>query len=323
MLDRIKRLFYRPDFFAERSYTPNQGMTFYSLAVLALTVALSAVAITGLFGLSRYFDSADWERREAGLRDMYHHDLVLTFEHGRLESNHLGPVGFAIPYDWKQRPHCRKSYTDCRIDDLPRHLLVIESGATLSPQAFIDRDTLILANETEIGFRHPDRGETRVFALSEFQIDQRIVITDDLYDHWVGLIAPTIQKGIYLVMYVLPIVLYIGLWLGYLIYSLFGAIIVMLAAYIQGHTLPYGRAYLATLYLLPVPFVFSFLMSLSHYHIPFLTTILLFVMALVNFPKAPKLPDPVKIATADAPVVPKDIEVEEKPAEEAPKEEKK
>lgn len=310
MLDRIKRLFYRPEFFREGNFTADQGMTFYSLAVLALTIGLSVVAITGLFGLSRYFDSSDWERRESGLRGMYHGDLVLTLDNGRLTSNHHGPVGFQIPYDWKQRPHCRKSYVDCRIDDLPRHFAVIEPGLAISPQAFIDRDTLILANETEIGFRHPDRGETRVFALSELQIDKRIVITDDLYQHWVGLVGPTIQKGIYLIMYALPIVMYIGLWIGYLAYALLGAVIVMLAAHVQGHTLRYGRAYLSALYLLPVPFVFSFLMSLGHYHIPFLAPILLFVMALVNFPKAPKLPDPVKIASTDTSVVPKDAEVE-------------
>ncbi|TXH01054.1 MAG: hypothetical protein E6R05_06135 [Candidatus Moraniibacteriota bacterium] len=81
----------------------------------------------------------------------------------------------------------------------------------------------------------------------------------------------------------------------------------------NGHTLRYGRAYLSALYLLPVPFAFSFLMSLGNYHVPFVTTLILFVMALVNFPKAPKLPEPVKIATADTPAVPKDAVVEEKP----------
>lgn len=316
MFERLKKIIYRPDFFAERSFTANQGMTFYSYSILALTVGLSVVAIMGLFGLSRYFDSREWERREAGLRSMYHGDLVLTLDHGRLESNHHGPVGLSIPYEWKQRPHCRKTYTDCRIDNLPRHLLVVDSGATLSPQAFIDRDTLILANETEIGFRHPDRGETRVFALSEFQIDKKVVITDELYGYWIGMIGPTIQKGIYLVMYALPILIYLGLWIGYLAYALLGALIVMIAAHIQGHTLPYGRAYLSTLYLYPVPFAFSFLMSLSNWHIPFVFTLILFVMALVNFPKTPKLPVPVKLATADTPAAPKNVGVEENPIEE-------
>lgn len=301
MFDRIKRIVYRPDFFIERSFTASQGMAFYSLSVLVLALGLSLVAITGLFGTARYFDSHDWQRRASALEGMYHHDLVLTFENGRLSSNHHGPVGFPIPFEWKQRPQCRKAYVDCRIDGLPRHLAVIEPGAILSPQAFIDRDTLILANETEIGFRHPDRGETRVFALSEFQFDKKIVVTDEKFAYWVSQIGDVAQKGIYLVMYALPLVVYAGLWIGYLAYALLGALVVMAAAHIQGHTLRYARGYLAALYLLPVPFLFSFLMTLSHHHIPFVFTLILFVMALVNFPKAPKLPDPVKIAATDAP----------------------
>lgn len=313
MFERLKEIIYRPDFFRDGNLNANRGMSFYSYAVLALAVGLTMVALSGLFGVARYFDSRDWERRVAGLQGMYHHDLVLTLDNSRLTSNHHGPVGFAIPYEWKQRPHCRKAYADCRIDGLPRHLAVIEAGATISPQAFIDRDTLILANETEIGFRHPDRGETRVFALSEFQIDKRIVITDDLYSYWVGQIGSMLQKGIYLVMYALPLFIYVGLWIGYLAYALLGALVVMIAAHIQGRSLRYAQAYLATLYLLPVPFLFSFLMSLADYHVPFVFTLILFVMALLNFPRAPKLPDPVKIA-ADTPVVPKDAEVEEKPS---------
>jgi hypothetical protein len=113
-------------------------------------------------------------------------------------------------------------------------------------------------------------------------------------------------------MYALPVFVYFGLWIGYLAYSLLGALVVMIAAHVNGHTLRYGRAYLATLYLLPVPFASSFLMSFGNSHIPFVTTLSLFVMALVNFPKAPKLPEPVKIATADTSATPKDAEVEVK-----------
>lgn len=310
MFDRIKRIIYRPDFFQAGGFSANRGMAFYSLAVLVLAIGLSGAAIAGLFGTARYFDSVDWQRREAALQGMYHHDLVLTLENGQLQSNHHGPVGFPIPFEWKHRPHCRKAYVDCRIEHLPRHLLVVNPRATLSPQAFTDYDTLILANESEIGFRNPERGETRVFALSQFQTDRKIVVTDERFAYWVSQIGPVAQKGIYLVMYALPLVIYAGLWVGYLAYALLGALIVMMAAHIQGHTIRYSQAYLAALYLLPVPFLFSFLMTLSQSHIPFVTTLILFVMALLNFPKTPKLPDPVKIATADASVVSKEAEDE-------------
>lgn len=314
MFDRIKRAIYRPDFFRDGNFTANRGMAFYSLSVLVLAVGLSGVVITALFGVNRFFDSAEWKHQESLITRLYSSDLVLTFDDGRLLTNQSDPVSIPFPMEWRNECGYREGH--CNREVIPAHLLVIDREATLSPQAFTQYDTLALANETEIGFRNPERGETRVFALSEFQTDKPIVVTDERFAYWVSQIGDIAEKGIYLVMYALPLAIYAGLWVGYLAYALLGALIVMIAAHIQGHTLRYSQAYLAALYLLPVSFLFSFLMTLSHNHIPFVFTLILFVMALLNFPKAPKLPDPVKIASTDTPVSQKLAEVDEKLVEE-------
>ncbi len=97
-----------------------------------------------------------------------------------------------------------------------------------------DRDTLVLASETEIGFHKPGRGETRIYALSEARMDKKFEVTSATVNYWVGRSGSLIQTGTLLLMYTLPLLMYFGLWIGYLVYSLLGALVVWLAAHLRG-----------------------------------------------------------------------------------------
>lgn len=321
MIERIKDIFYRPNFFRAQTFTFGQSLHFYSLTVLCFVVMTVLTMLPSAVTVIQSIRSGEWQVQKSIVAGLYPENLTLTVNRDTVTTNQAGPVVIPLPKAWRAMAEC--DMRRCVREELPANLLVIDTKQPINQSDFETLDTVAILGAQEVGFHNPDRGETRIFNLNEAGFKETFTLTAPMFHEWVDRGFKALQIGLFVVAFFIPGVLYIGLWLGYLIYSLFWAIIVMLAAYIQGHTLPYGRAYLATLYLLPVPFVFSFLMSLSHYHIPFLTTILLFVMALVNFPKAPKLPATVKIASTDAPVVPKVAEVEGKLAEEAPKEEEK
>lgn len=315
MLDRIKHLVYRPDFFAERTFTANQGMTFYSLAILTLVIGIILTMLPGAYRMVHSMRSGEWNAQRATVASLYPDDLVVNVRGGVISTNQPNPVVAPVPREWQMESKCKKSYQDCRVDAFPTNLIAIDTDRAVSTDSFDRYQSVVVIGQHDIGFRNPERGEIRIFNLRDSGFRETFKVDENLFTSWVDRGFAFARAAVIALIVVAPVFIYLGLWIGYLAYALLGALVVMIAAHIQGHTLAFGRAYLSTLYLYPVPFAFSFLMSFSHHHIPFVFTLILFVMALVNFPKAPKLPAPVKIATADAPVVPKDAVVEEKLSE--------
>lgn len=268
-------------------------MKFYSLTILVFVAGLSLLLIPAAWGVNHFFDSPEWRKQQGIIMDLYPDDLVLTLEGGKLTTNQSGPVVIPFPAEWREE-HDRNCRDGKRCDDdpLPANLLVIDRNATVSSRAFTERDTIVLASENEIGFHNPNRGETRIMALAEAKWDRKIELTSATFDYWVGRVASIVETGILLMFSVLPLVMYLAIWLGYLLYSLLGALVVWLAAHIRGHRLTYAKAYFSTLYLLPLPFVLNLIMSGGQHRIPLVFSLALFGMALLNFQK-PTSPAPI------------------------------
>lgn len=294
MLEKLKNIFYRPDFFRRQEFTAGQTLSFYSLSVLFLVLGLSLILIPAAWGINRFFESAQWQEQKQIIETLYPDGLVLTLEHGKLTTNQAAPVVIPFPKEWVKDGQCRKK-KHCEQRELPVNLLVIDKSAELSRKAIESRDTLVLASETEIGMSNPRRGETRIFSTAEFNFDQKIVVNKDSFVYWINRGASIVQTAILFLLAVLPLIMFVVLWVGYIMYSLLGALVVWLAAHIRNHRLTYGRAYLSTLYLLPASFLMMVVMSAMSYRIPLLFTIILFGMALLNFDRRAKekvLPGP-------------------------------
>lgn len=277
MFEKIQKIFYRPEFFRRQEFTGSQALGFYSLSILFLVLGFTLILIPGIWGVNRYFESANWQEQKAIIESLYPDDLVLTFEDGKLSTNQAGPVVIPFPKEWMGK------------GEQPKNLLVINRDEEVSRKAIERNDTLILASETEIGFSDSRKGKTEIIALTKIETDKKIEITNSNFDYWVierGSVL--IQRATLFIMSVLPLLMYLGLWIGYSVYALFGALIVWLAAHIRNHPLRYGQAYASTLYLLPASFVVSLLMSLLGFHIPLLFTFVLFGMAMLNFERRPK-----------------------------------
>lgn len=277
MLDKIKNIFYRPDFFRRQEFTTGQALNFYSLSVLFLVLGFSFFLIPAAWKVNRFFESAAWQEQKAIVQNLYPDDLVLRLENGTVMTNQAEPVVIPFPAEWRSRNHREP-------DSFPANLLVIDREGEVSRKAMEARDTLVLINETEMGVADPQKGKTEIIALATFTLDKPIEITDSAFDYWVierG--ASLVKTATLFLMSVLPLVMYIGLWMGYLAYSLLGAWVVWLAAHMRGHSLRYAQAYRSTLYLLPAPFMASLLLSAGGAPIPLLFTAVLFAMALINF----------------------------------------
>lgn len=272
MLEKIKHVFYRPDFFRRQEFTLSQALTFYSFSILVLVIGFSILLIPGAWGVNRYFESAKWQEQKAVIEHLYPDNLVLTLKDGHLLTNQSDPVVIPFPKEWRGKK-----------DEQPTNLIVIDRDVDVSRKTIVEHDTVILANETEIGSYSERKGETQIFTLSKANIDKTIEVTSAKFDYWVEKGASYIQTALLFLMCTLPLLMYVGLWVGYLIYAFFGALFVWWAAHIRNHKLAYSRAYISTLYLLPAPFLLTFFV-----HVPLLFTLVLFVMALMNFEKHPK-----------------------------------
>ncbi len=278
---RIKSIFYRPDFFRRQEFTTGQALSFYSLSILFLVLGFSLLLIPAVWRVNRFFESAKWQEQKTIIKNLYPDNLVLTFNDGKLTTNQSEPIAIPFPKEWSDK------------GEYPANLLVIDREAEVSRKAIERSNTLILASETEIGFSDTNKGKTEIIALAKMNINKKIEVTNSNFDYWIIERGSSIVKtATNFLMSVLPLLMYLGLWIGYIVYSLFGAFVVWLAAHIRDHKLDYAQAYRSTLYFLPASFVVSLLMSVMGFHIPLLFTLVLFGIALLNFEKQEK-----KIAT--------------------------
>lgn len=282
MLDKLQNIFYRPDFFRRQEFTGSQALGFYSLAVLFLVLGLSLILIPAAWGVNRFFESTQWEEQKEIVTSLYPDDLVLTLDQGKLTTNQTNPVIIPLPTEWRKEGNCKHG-KHCKDTELPTNLIVIDSEAELSRKSIAANDTLILASTTEIGMSNPRRSETRIFGLAEIQINKKIEVTKQNFTYWINRGADIAQTATLFLMAVLPLLMFFVLWIGYLVYSLIGALVVWLAAHLRHHRLTYGRAYLSALYLLPASFLLMLVMSAMSFRIPFLFTFVLFGMAWLNF----------------------------------------
>ncbi|QQR79107.1 MAG: DUF1189 family protein [Candidatus Moraniibacteriota bacterium] len=328
MIERIKDIFYRPNFFRAQTFTFGQSLHFYSLTVLCFVVMAVLSMLPSAVTVIQSIRSGEWQVQKSIVAGLYPDDLTLTVNRDTVTTNQAGPVVIPLPEAWRAMAEC--DMRRCVREELPANLLVIDTKQPINQSDFAELDTVAILGAQEVGFHNPDRGETRIFNLKEAGFNDRLIVTPARFAEWVERGFAVARTGLLVLMFFMPALMYLGVWIAYLLYALFGALVVWIAASIRKQQLTYGRAYLSTLYLLPAPLAFCFLLTATSAHVPLLFTLVLFLVALTNFPKAEAFAAPVKITPADSSALPKDVEVEpasasdgEKPAEEAPKEEKK
>lgn len=300
-LDKIKHTIYRPDFFGRSAHEAKGGLRFYSLLLLLFVGTRVLLAVPTTIHFYQSVLSGEWRQQETILTDLYPDGLTLSIKEGTVSTNVNEPYSIIFPEAWRSPKEV-----------MPENLLIIDTTKPIETGDFVARNTFLILGKNGFGYHDPNKGEFRIYDFRDKEWRGALDINKGTYDHFVTTASTVLRRFLFVGGFVLPFFLYAFLWVAYLAYLVFGALVVWLGAKLRGHHIGYGQAYVAGLYLLPIPFLYEFFSSYGHgasFNIPFAFTLILFIMTLMNFPKiipgpAPTTPvtpetKPILIAEAD------------------------
>ncbi len=226
--------------------------------------------------------------------DLYPHELVLTWKNGEVSSNVDEPYAILFPKDWL-------SHQDQK-DDFPmaENLLVIDTSKSVDANDFERYDTMLILGKDSVGSRDARQGKVQIqnfsrYNFDDFQLDKEKVLS------LVGMLFNFLKWVFLALLFVLPLLIFVGLSVKYLVYLIFGALIIWLVAKLRKVDLTYGTAYKLGLYLLTLPILVNVLSSVVHFlNAPFVFTLILAVITYINLesPSASPLAGAVKIPDA-------------------------
>lgn len=276
----VKDRAYRPAFFVEQTFTLKQGLKFYAGLIALFVMALSLIALPGTVKFVHEVLSEHWDRQVSIISELYPTELVLSVRQGQVSTNMTEPYAIPLPLEWRTSEFA-----------VPENLLVIDSTKRIETDDFAREDTWFIIGADQVGFFNYEKNEYRINDLSQALDGESFTIHADEYVQFVTQGAHYLRIVLLVGVALLPFLLYAMFFVGYLLYLLVGAMLVIITARFRGYTLGYARAYLSGLYLLPLPLSYLVLLSLFHVQaMPLGFTLLLFVATLMNFPKKPLVP---------------------------------
>lgn len=280
---------------------------YFALVVFVASLVVSFPALRGVASfVFQPSETVDSIRRQA--LDLYPDWLELTAEGGKLSMNAESP--FAIPMP--------RGTTEDGDKSLPANLLVINTDKPIEVSDFEEYDTLIILSEDSIGVVEEEKGKFQIQQISQFLEDGKFTLIKDEYAKFVAKVEKLIKGLGIALLFLIPITVFGGLFVSYLVYLLLGALVIWVAASIRKAKWQYATAYKAGLYLIALPIAYNAFATLGacrEVPIPFFFTVLLFVLALINISADPVSAEPVPEApTVPAPAAPAAPEAEAIPA---------
>jgi hypothetical protein len=275
--ERIKQTIYRPDFFVHHSYRVGSGLKFYSLLLLFFIGLRVLLALPATVQFYQTILSDAWERQEAIVTDLFPEELRLSVNDGIVSTNVTEPYAIPMPQEWRALQ-----------GDMPENLVVINTLSATETDDFARADTLIIIGRDSVGFHNANKGEFRIYDLSGRDGKWPVSVDRQAFAEFVATTSDVVRWVLIIGGIALPFILYAVLWIVYLVYLVFGALVIWAGAKWRGHQITYGDAYVAGMFLFPIPFLYEFLSSYGQGlagNIPFAFTLLLLVMTLLNFQK--------------------------------------
>jgi hypothetical protein len=272
---RIKLVVYRPDFFAHHSYRVGSGLKFYSLLLLFFIGLRVLLALPATVQFYQTILSDAWEIQAAIVTNLFPEELNLVVNDGIVSTNVAEPYVIPVPQEWGPAQN-----------GMPKNLIVINTLSAIETDDFTRADTLVIVGRDGIGFHNANKGEFRIYDLSGSNGNWSAQINRQTYAEFVATTSDIMRWTLIIGGIALPFILYAVLWVSYLVYLVFGALIVWAGAKWRGHQITYGDAYVAGMFLLPIPFLYEFLSSYGQGlagNILFAFTLILFLMTLINF----------------------------------------
>jgi hypothetical protein len=276
---RIKASIYGPAFYRELVGKP-LSYSFKYYVALAVTLALAVTVV-----LSAYFIPAVnsfLHSVASGVLKYYPQELVVTVKDHHVSTNVPEPYAIKLPDELRQP-------TENGAAALPpdtQNLLVIDTTAPFTVEAFKNNKTVVLVAKDTVAYLDHD-------AIKVQPLDRApdATITKQLVASYVNKFEPLIKFVAPLIV-ILVFLICMFLFAFELLYLVFGALLVWLVAAMKKLRVSYGKAYQFGLHALTLPFVVSALFTMfgPQLKVPFLTTALLIVVALVNLPRGSMMP---------------------------------
>lgn len=282
----------------------NGSSAFGYFALLVFIFAFFA-SITPLRGIATFIFQSS-EKKDALRREIlavYPDELTLTTKSGKVFMNQPSPYVIPMPAGIANAP-----VTADRVQKLPKNLLVIDTDKPISTDDFDTYDTFAVLSADSIGIFDQEKGKIQIQSLEKI-LSESYTLDKAQFVSLVGILEKILKAVGIMLLFLLPLFMFSGMMLWYMMYLLFGALIIWLAVKLRGGDWGYGTAYKAGLYLMTLPILFIGFLSVIFSHsitIPFLFTGMLFLVALMNISKDEK-------KQGETPTVTEAVIVEETP----------
>lgn len=264
---KISGSVYNPAFYREIARKPFSDAFGFFLRWVALLSVIATVVFVSFLGLFLY--RGGFSETVSNVKSLYPEDLVVTIDKGRLSVNQDQP--YAIPAPVPESGEKGYSY-----------VIVFDTEYPVTAEAAREYDTFALVGETSVGIRK-NENEFRVYEIPK---DMSYTVDREFTDGFADMLAAWVKKyGLAVAAFVIVFGLLVGLFFGVLVYAIFAALLVWLAARIKGVSYTYAQAYAATLYLAVAPQSVATLVPPVSVFIPFFRTISVFLLALANIKK--------------------------------------
>lgn len=265
----------RPFYRELKTAKTGNAVKYFTKLLVVVAVFISLFPIFG--GLGLYFWNKDKvEDVQTQIVAAFPEELELRVKDGTVTSNVPEPYVIPLPKEWSGNERGRG---DREIEILA----VIDTTKPIDTADFEAYQTAVIIGRDEIGFASPDDRKVQIHRIDDWDVD--VVATRDSFRAVVDRSFQAL-RGVGAVLLVLsPLFIFSGLFIGSLIYLLFGALIIWLAARLHQVPLTYGESYRYGLHLMTLPVLLSCLLT-GLFKIPFVFTFVLFATAYWNLKPA-------------------------------------
>lgn len=261
------RSFYR----GLKTGTTRDAVKYFAKLLVVVAVFISLFPIFG--GLGLYFWNKDQvENARTQIIQAFPEELELRVKNGVVTSNVPEPYAIPLPVEWRME---QKGGEDRQVENLA----VIDTTKSIDTADFAVYRTAMIIGRDEIGFASPDDRKIQIHRIDDWDVD--VLATRDSFGAFVDRSFQAL-RGVGVVFLVLsPLFIFFGLFVWNLLYLVFGAVIIWLAAKLHHTPLTYGESYRYGLHLMTLPVLLSCPIT-GLFKIPFVFTIVLFATAYWN-----------------------------------------
>lgn len=272
-LDNIKSSIYNPSYYKEILNKPFSYSLRYFLSLAVLIAVVSTLVFS--FSVLPKFNKIVNEIIPKAL-NYYPDNLEVTVKNGKVSTNVTEPYFIKLPADLKNSD--QGAGIEPPIEKMD-NFLVIDTASPVTLDLFKSYKTFVLLSRDSIAY--DDSGAMKIQPL-----DQSIngVVTKAKFTEILNQYMPYLKISSFILAPIMFIFLFFGFIVGNLIYLIFGAFVIWIAAKLMKQNLEYGKSYqfglhAITLGVILEATVFWFYPDLEF---PFFFTILMIMIVWIN-----------------------------------------